>query len=515
MSFDSTSAVVAMSASTTFTVPPALRSLYEDAGQGHVFSFIDRGMVTEAEAAALCDRLATLPVTLANDLFAATMGAASAPASEGALKPPAGVTKMKDTSPAVLSTWRAKGFDAICRGQIGVLILAGGQGTRLGFDRPKGEYDVGMPSHHSLFHMQVHRMQKLKELVTGNAKGASVSLPLYVMTSPMTDADTRAYFASQGNFGLPETDVMFFCQGTLPCLTPEGKIMLENGHTVAEAPDGNGGIYRALHTQGVVADLQRRGVVGVHVFAVDNAVVKVADPLFLGYCLESGADIGSKVCAKAGPHEKVGVLCVRGEGHTVVEYSEMDKATAELRDPLTHELVYNAGNLCIHYYNTEFLATHCSPESLPKVYHVARKGIPFADPDTGRTLSKEQMAGRGNTGIKLESFIFDVFPQARHMAVLEVERAGEFAPVKNAPGSSDDSPDTARQLLSAEYAKWLASAGVEVKGDGLVEVTPLASYGGEGLHGLAGKVLVTPLLVCAAKEMPMKGVTEGTHIVTV
>ena len=499
----------------------ALRARF--ASQSQVFDFLDRGLVAPAEVAALVAQLEAIDVPLVEELFAATVAAPApeAAAAGGELRPCTSVTRLSATAPAQAAAWRAAGLAGVRAGHVAALVLAGGQGTRLGFDRPKGEYDIGLPSGKSLFQLQCERARRLRD-----EAGPGAALPLYVMTSPMTDADTRAYFAAHDHFGLPAADVRFFCQGTLPCMTapdearglPGGKIMLENGGRVAEAPDGNGGIYRALHLSGCVADMRARGVRGVHVFAVDNAVVRVADPVFVGFCLESGADVGSKACPKSGPHEKVGVLCVRDGRHTVVEYSEMDRASAERVDPATGQLAFNAGNICIHYFSTDFLAEECSPAALPKVYHVAKKAIPVADPATGRTLSKEALAaalaaaGTPHNGIKMESFIFDVFPQARRLVALEIARDEEFSPVKNAPGSAEDSPDTARAILAALHRRWLRAAGAAFEdeegpaapaaaaGAAAVEVSPLLSYGGEGLAAFAGLRLRAPLLVMRAGE---------------
>ena len=462
--------------------------------------------VSAAEATALLAQLSAIDVDLVNELYRETKAAVAADAAStvaSTLTPCEGITRLSAASASERDAWEAAGYAAIARGQAAALILAGGQGTRLGFDRPKGEYDVGLPSHKCLFQLQCERLRRVAATAGARAGLPSAApLPLYVMTSPMTDADTRAFFASRGNFGLPASDVRFFCQGTLPCIANDGRIILESGGHVAEAPDGNGGIYRAAHLQGVVADMKARGVLGVHVFAVDNAIVRAADPVFLGYCLSAGADVGSKVCPKRGPHEKVGVLCKRNGAFAVVEYSEMDAHSAELRAP-SGELVFNAGNLCIHYYSTAFLDSACAPAALPKVYHLAAKAIPFADPATGRTLDKAAMAGRGNTGVKLESFIFDVFPAARAMAVLEIDREAEFSPVKNAPGSTEDSPDTTRAAVSALHTAWLRQAGAVVGEGGagaLVEVSPLVSYGGEGLDAFAGVHVATPALVAAEGE---------------
>ena len=348
-----------------------LRAAYSASHQSHVFEYLDAGRLSAPEGAALLAQLAAIDPALVGELYAATTAAAASAAPAGALAPCNDVTRPSDVGAAAVEGWRAAGLAAIAAGHAAALILAGGQGTRLGFDRPKGEYDIGLPSGRTLFALQAARLNRLRALAAGPG-GALPSLPLYIMTSPMTDADTRAYWAAERFFGLPPEDVMFFSQGTLPCLSPEGRILLEAGGRVSEAPDGNGGIYRALHVQGVVADMRRRGVRGVHAFAVDNAVVLPACPVFLGLCLASGADVGSKVCAKAGPHEKVGVLCKVGGAFSVVEYSEMDKAAAELRGA-DGQLVYNTGNLCIHYYSVDFLEGPCSPAQLPKVYHLAKK----------------------------------------------------------------------------------------------------------------------------------------------
>ena len=357
-----------------------LRAAFAAQHQEHVFEYLDAGRVPEGEVAPFLAQLRGIDPLLVHELYSATM-AAAAPAAAAAggggaspaaaLSPCNDVTRPSEAGAAAVAGWRAAGLAAIAAGHAAALILAGGQGTRLGFDRPKGEYDLALPSGRTLFALQAERLNRLRALAAGPG-GALPSLPLYIMTSPMTDADTRAYWAAERFFGLPPEDVMFFSQGTLPCLSPSGRILLEAAGRVAEAPDGNGGIYRALHVQGVVADMRRRGVRGVHAFAVDNAVVLPACPVFLGLCLASGADVGSKVCAKAGPHEKVGVLCKVGGQFSVVEYSEMDKATAELRGA-DGQLVYNTGNLCIHYYSVDFLEGPCSPAQLPKVYHLANK----------------------------------------------------------------------------------------------------------------------------------------------
>lgn len=227
--------------------------------------------------------------------------------------------------------------------------------------------------------------------------------------------------------------------------------------------------------------MKQRGVHVVHCSSVDNALVLAADPLFIGYCVEQGADCGAKVCAKACAEEAVGVLCAAEEGGAkVVEYSELDPEAAKETDPATGELRLNAGNICNHFYTVDFLQ---KAASLPTPFHVAKKKIPSVD-ENGATVTPT-----ANNGIKLEMFIFDCFPHSAKFACAEVLREHEFGPVKNAPGSAVDSPDTARALLLELGRTRALAAGATISGVGGVEISPLLSFNGEGLEELKGKTL--------------------------
>lgn len=319
------------------------------------------------------------------------------------------------------------------------------------------------------------------------------------MTSPATDQDVRDFFEANDYLQYPKEDIIFFQQGTLPCLTPDGKFMMETATKVAESPDGNGGIYRALHTSGAIQDMEKRGIKYVNAFAVDNPLIRVNDPIFVGYCQEVQADIGAKVAKKNDPEEKVGVLCKQDGKYAIAEYSEMDEATKSERTS-SGELRFDAGNLCIHMYTFDFLAKKCHPDKLPTVYHAANKKIPYADPKTGVTIPKSEL--QDNTGIKLESFIFDVFPEAENVAAMRIQRHLEFAPIKNAPGAKSDSPDTARQQYSDMCRNWLKAVGCTVGGpsNSLVEISPLVSYAGENLETLAGLRVEAPVAIISRDE---------------
>jgi UDP-N-acetylglucosamine/UDP-N-acetylgalactosamine diphosphorylase len=237
--------------------------------------------------------------------------------------------------------------------------------------------------------------------------------------------------------------------------------------------------------------MKSKGVKYLHAFSIDNALVKPADPVFIGYCIDQGADCANKVVWKAHAHEKVGVVAEKDGKPCVVEYSDISTEMAERTDE-NARLVFGAGNICNHFYTLDFINNMVVP-NLGNMYHVARKKIPYYDKEKNETVMPN-----ANNGMKLESFIFDVFPLSQQMAILDVPRSDEFAPVKNAPGSSSDSPDTARKMISILSQKWVKDAGGNLVGDvdAICEVPPLVSYGGEGLEELvAGKDIECPFVL--------------------
>jgi UDP-N-acetylglucosamine/UDP-N-acetylgalactosamine diphosphorylase len=374
------------------------------------------------------------------------------------------------------------GTEALGRSEVGALVLAGGQGTRLGFSGPKGMYSINLPSKCTLFQMIAERLLALRKIAAknyGSSNDALPSIPFYIMTSPINHEQTIDFFEKHSCFGLPKDDVFVFKQGMLPCLTDEGKIILEAAGKVAMAPDGNGGIYPSLVNSGAFADMENRKLKYLHVFSIDNALTKPADPIFIGYCMSKGADCGNKVVWKTSAHEKVGVIAEKDGKSCVVEYSDISKEMAEAVDD-KGRLQFGAGNICNHFYTIDFLKTKVFPE-LGNIYHIAKKKIPFYDEESKKTVEPES-----NNGLKLETFIFDIFPLSKTMAVLDVNRSEEFAPVKNAPGSASDSPDTARKYISDLAKKWVTKAGGRLVGDSeaICEISPLTSYGGEGLEDL-------------------------------
>jgi len=283
----------------------------------------------------------------------------------------------------------------------------------------------------------------------------------------------------------------------------DGKVLLDTPSRVAVAPDGNGGLYAATrspisptdksHT--VLTDLAKRKILYVHAYCVDNCLVRVADPVFLGYSIKKQADCAAKVVPKSSPTESVGVVACRGDKFSVVEYSEISKEQAERRDAETGELTFRAGNIANHFYTTTYLnKVEAFEEEL--AFHIARKKIPHVDLESGEAVKPTKP-----NGMKLEMFVFDVFPFTERFAVLEVVRNEEFSPLKNAPGTGSDDPETSRQDLLSQHKRFLEKAGATVKDGVQIEISPLVSYAGEGLQSVKGKTFTKSGVVGQLEEL--------------
>ncbi|GMF09831.1 unnamed protein product [Phytophthora lilii] len=481
------------------SIPASVRHTFEKAGQGHVFRFVDAGKITVQDACDLAESLRQYDPSQLADLFNRSTSADSAiavaddevtPLEEGV------VHQLSETSPELKKKWLDLGLEAVSKGMAGALVLSGGQGTRLGFAGPKGMYDIGLPSGKSLFEIFAQRIAKVQELAQKRFDlDDTPKIPLLIMTSEMNHEATVSFFRHNGYFGLSRNQLHFFCQGTLPCFTEDGKFILETASQLARASDGNGGIYPALKRSGLLDHLGANNVQYLHVFSVDNVLCKVADPVFIGYCIDQDADCANKVVWKTRPEESVGVVAKRNGAYCVVEYSELDRAASERVDPATGKLSFGAANICNHFFRLDFLQRCCNQSDAE--YHVAKKKIPHVNDEGTATI-----APTSNTGIKLETFIFDVFPLSKSMKVLGVAREDEFAPVKNAPGAASDSPDTARQLISNQCKRWLLDAGAvfaDSEPDAICEILPTLSYNGEGLKEVAQQLNQDPWLQHVSK----------------
>jgi UDP-N-acetylglucosamine/UDP-N-acetylgalactosamine diphosphorylase len=428
-----------------------IRKQYDEAGQGHVFRFWD---ALDADARrALADQAGRLDLAELGRVHAATQ-ALAAPGSRRLA--PARIEPLPEHGGSAARRAEAaeRGQELLRAGRVAVMVVAGGQGTRLGYDGPKGLYPLGPATGRALFELQAQKIR-------GARRRSGAAIPWLVMTSDATDATTRAYFAEQRWFGLPESDVLFLRQDAAPALDFEGRLLLESPSRIAESPNGHGGAFQALANSGVLDELDRRGVTTISYYQVDNPLIQLADPVFLGLHALTGAEMSAKVVRKIDPMEKVGVVAEVDGRVGVVEYTEIDDAHRFAKDA-AGELVYWAGSIAIHAFEVSFARRIAADAERYLPYHASAKKIPFVDTD-GAVVKPDAPNGH-----KLERFLFDALPAAQRVAILEVARADEYAPLKNAEGN--DSAATARQALDAIARRWLAIAGVESPSDQWVEI---------------------------------------------
>ncbi len=350
------------------------------------------------------------------------------------------------------------GFEALKAGQIGALIVAGGQGTRLGFEHPKGMFPIGPVSGRTLFQIFADR------LIAMNRR-YDVRIPLYVMTSEATDAQTKAYFADNDYLGLPKSDVMIFQQGTMPAVdSATGKLLLAAKDSLALSPDGHGGAVAALEKNGCFADISRRGVKHLSYIQVDNPLAHLCDPILIGHHLISRSELTTEVIRKRYPTEKVGNVVLSDGCVQIIEYSDLPQSAAEARGE-DGELKFWAGNIAVHMLDVDFLRRmRDSADALP--FHRASKQVAYVD-DSGQVVTPEQP-----NATKFERFIFDLLPHAKHAFVVESLPSQAFAPVKNAVGAKTDTPTLAKAALSDLHRSWLEQAGASVADGVRVEINP-------------------------------------------
>ncbi len=320
------------------------------------------------------------------------------------------------------------GLEAIRAGKVGAILLAGGQGTRLGFDKAKGMFNIGETKELYIFEQLVRNLQKVTE-------EAGCFVPLYVMTSEKNDAQTREFFAEHDFFGYDRNYVKFFVQAMAPACDFDGNFLIEAEDSLAMSPNGNGGWFESLMRAGLDADIKEKGVEWLNVFAVDNVLQQIADPVFVGATILSQCVSGAKVVRKADPHERVGALCLEDGRPSIIEYYELTDEMAEATNE-NGSLLYGFGVILNYLFRVDKLM-ECQSKKLP--LHVVEKKVPYVDLEGNTVKPTEPNA------YKFETLILDMIYMMDDCLSFEVEREKEFAPVKNATGV--DSVDTARALL--------------------------------------------------------------------
>ncbi len=322
----------------------------------------------------------------------------------------------------------ALGKEAIKKGKVGAVLLAGGQGTRLGTDAPKGTFDIGITRPLYIFQQQIENL-----LEVTNECGAYV--PLYVMTSEKNNDETVAFWKEKNYFGYPAQYVRFFKQDMAPAVDFSGKVILEGKANIALSPNGNGGWYSSLARCGLLSEIRARGIEWLNAFAVDNVLQRIADPVFVGACIAEGVNCGSKGVCKAEPHEKVGVLCLEDGKPNIIEYYELTEEMANARDE-KGDLQYIYGVILNYLFRLEKL-DEVADAKIP--VHVVKKKVPYLS-EAGELVKPQT-----ENGYKFETLILDMIKLMETCLPFEVVREREFAPIKNRTGV--DSVETARELL--------------------------------------------------------------------
>lgn len=376
------------------------------------------------------------------------------------------VPVMHPTTNAIAA--KSEGLKAQAKGEIAILMVAGGQGSRLGTLQPKGTWPITPITHKSLF--QLH-----SEKVLTLSRKANCAIPFLIMTSPATHDQTVTFFTSQGFFGLKKEQVIFFTQGTMPAIDLiTGTILFEEPAKVFASPDGHGGTLTALKKAGLLEQLKSQGIKHLFFFQVDNPLVKIADPVFIGHHLLHRSQISSKVILKDSPTDKLGNFIQVNGRCQIIEYSDLpfELATRKKHDG---SLFIDTGNPAIHLFDIDFLNLVCSNgDALP--FHLARKKVPYVDTNLSKVVPEKENAW------KFERFIFDIFPLAERWLLVSTKRDEEFAPLKNAQG--DDSPETAKQAQCKLFIQWLEKAGVKTPAYSAppeIEICPLFAMDAEEL----------------------------------
>jgi len=441
---------------------------FKRAGQTQVFAFFDQLTPGEQEhLLAEAGEIDLAEVDQLNRTLVAKTGGAAGVNLDGLAPAPYELLPANGGDASAWARAKAAGEAALTAGRVAAFTVAGGQGTRLGYDGPKGTFRVTPLKQKSLF-------QVFAEKIIAAGRRYGKPLHWFIMTSHQNHAATEAFFEENKFLGLARDHVHFFRQGRMPAVNFEGKILLETKSSLALSPDGHGGSLRALARSGALDLMQREGIDTLSYFQVDNPLVRAIDPFFIGWHLLHRSEMTSKMVPKAYAEEKVGHFCIQQGKLVVVEYSDLPMAI-QRETNAAGKLRYIAGSVAIHMLDRDFIRrVAAGGEGVALPFHRADKKIPTIDA-AGNPVKPEKA-----NGVKFEMFVFDALPFAKNPLVIEARRADDFSPVKNADGL--DSPKTCREDQLRQFGRWLKGNGAPLATDatGLpaitCEVSPLFGY---------------------------------------
>ena len=438
----------------------SLLAILEPHNQQHLLDFWDE--LSPSSQSQLAQQINQLDLDLISSLYRGNVDQPDWAALARRAEPPQAIRLSQRDQGGPLNITeqqaQARGEQALRDGHIGVLLTAGGQGTRLGYDQPKSTFPIGPISEASL--LQIH-IEKI--LAASNIYG--VSIPLYLMTSPATHAATIQFLQENQNFDLPDSDLVVFCQGTMPAVDIQsGKLLLEAKDRLFLSPDGHGGTVAALQNSGAIQQIHTRNIRHLFYIQVDNPIAPICDPLLIGYHLAAESELTSMAIAKQTPQERLGNFATIDGRQHIIEYSDLPKDVAELRSD-SGDLKFWAGSIATHVFDLKLLDRSLQQaDILP--FHIARKKVPHLLPDGSQANPAEPNA------LKFEKFIFDLLPSAERPLVVEYPEQDCFAPVKNAPGAPKDTPEYSKKMLLDQHRRWLRAAGAEIADNIDIEISP-------------------------------------------
>lgn len=388
-------------------------------GQEHLLKYYDE--LDSEKKTSLLEQIANLDFSLLEFI------GDGAKANEKGRLEPLGALTIAEIE-AKRDSYEKRGLEALRAGKVGAVLLAGGQGTRLGLDKPKGMLNVGVNKELYLFEQLISNLMEV-------VRKAEAWIPLFIMTSEKNNEDTTEFLREHNYFGYNREYIYFFVQEMAPSVSYDGKIYMEEKYKLSASPNGNGGWFSSLAKAGLLNKIKELGIEWLNTFAVDNVLQKIADPVFIGATLEEGCVCGAKVVAKADPNERVGVLCLEDGKPSIVEYYEMTDEIIHSRDE-NGRLLYNYGVILNYLFEVDTLSK-IMDENMP--VHIAEKKIPYINERA------EQVKPEEPNGYKFETLILDMIHMMDSCLSFEVERDREFAPIKNRTGV--DSLESARELM--------------------------------------------------------------------